>query len=81
MDNLRDIQTHLTLSLAELSILKTLFFLCVIDEWKKLCPEIRRSGSYNIFWKSILNFIRPSAGKVYSINDAISIKLITTFRF
>ena len=40
MDNLRDIQTHLTLSLAELSILKTLFFLCVIGEWKKLCPEI-----------------------------------------
>ena len=80
MDNLRDIQTHLTLSLAELSILKTLFFLCVIDEWKKLCPEIRRSGSYNIFWKSILNFIRPSAGKVYSINDAVSIKLITRLR-
>ena len=43
-------------------------------------PEIWRSGSYNIFQKSILNFIRPSASKVYNINDAIGIKLITRLR-
>ena len=42
----------------------------------KLNPEIRRSGSYNIFWKSILNFIQPSTSKVYNINDATSFKLI-----
>ena len=56
---------------------KNSFFPCVIGEWNKLNPEIRRSGSYNIFRKSILNFIRPSASKVYNINDAIGIKLIT----
>ena len=49
----------------------------MIGEWKKLNPETPRSGSYNIFRKSILNFIRPSAIKVYNINDAIGIKLIT----
>ena len=52
----------------------------VIGEWNKLNPEIRRSGIYNIFWNSILNFIRPSASKVYNINDAIGIKLITRLR-
>ena len=48
---------------------KNSFLPCVIGEWKKLNPEIQRSGSYNIFRKSILNFIRPSASKVYKIND------------
>ena len=56
---------------------KNSFFPCVIGEWNKLNPEIRRSGSYNIFRKLILNFIRPSASKVYNITDAIGIKLIT----
>ena len=60
---------------------KNSFFPCVIGEWNKLLnPEIRRSGSYNIFRKSILNFIRPSASKVYNINDTIGIKLITRLR-
>ena len=40
---------------------KISFFPCVIDEWNNLNPEIRRSGSYNMFQKLILNFIRPSA--------------------
>ena len=59
---------------------KNSFFPCVIGEWNKLNPEIRRSGSYNIFRKSILNFIWPSASKVYNINDAIGIKVITRLR-
>ena len=60
---------------------KNSFFPCVIGEWNKLNPEIRRSGSYNIFRKSILNFIRPSESKVCNnINDAIGIKLITRLR-
>ena len=59
---------------------KNSFFSWVISEWNTLNPEIRRSGKYNIFRKSILNFIRPSASKVYNINDAIGIKLITRLR-
>ena len=56
------------------------FFPCVIVKWNKLKPEIRRSGSYDIFRKSILNFTRPSESKVYNINDTIGIKLITRLR-
>ena len=37
---------------------KNSFFSCVVGEWNKLNPETRRSGSYNIFQKSILNFIQ-----------------------
>ena len=59
---------------------KNSFLPYVIGEWNKLNPEIRRCGSYNIFWKSILIFIRPSASKVYIINVAIDIKLITRLR-
>ena len=56
------------------------FFPWVIGERNKLNPEILSSGSYNIFWKLLLNFIRPSASKVYSINNTFGIKLITSLR-
>ena len=59
---------------------KNSFLPYVIGEWNKLNPEIQGCGSYNIFWKSILIFIRPSASKVYIINVAIDIKLITRLR-
>ena len=59
---------------------KNLFFLCVIREWNKLNPEIRSSSSCNIIWKSLLNFSRPSASKVYNISDTIDIKMITMLR-
>ena len=59
---------------------KNSFFPCVTGEWNKLNPEIRSSCSYNIFWKSLLNFIRPSATNVYDINDTMGIKLITLVR-
>ena len=59
---------------------KNSFLPYVIGEWNKLNPKIQRCGSYNIFWKSILIFIRPSASKVYIINVAIDIKLITRLR-
>ena len=59
---------------------KNSFFPWVIGEWSKLNPEIRRSGNYNIFRKSILNFIRPSASKVFDINHTIGIKLIIRLR-
>ena len=59
------------------SIFLSMFFPCVIGEWNKINREIRKSGTYNTFRKSILNFIRTSVSKVYNINDAIGIKLIT----
>ena len=46
-----------------------------------LLNENRRSGSYNLFRKSLLKFIRPSASKVYNINARVGIKLITRLRF
>ena len=79
-DNLRDIQAqrHPFHFLAE-QYFKHSFFPCVIGEGNKINPETRSSGSYSILRKSLLNFIRPSAGKVCitNINDTISIKLIT----
>ena len=78
--NFRDIQTHLTPSLAELSILKTQIFPWVNGEWNKLNPEICSSGSFNIFRKLVLNFIWPRASKVYNINNTIGIKLIIWLR-
>ena len=59
---------------------KKLLFPCVIGKWNKLNPKIRRSGSYSILRKLILNFIRPSTSQVYNINDTICIKLITRLR-
>ena len=37
----------------------------------KLNSEVHSSGNSNIFWKLLLNFIRPSASKDYNINDMI----------
>ena len=45
-----------------------------------LLNENRRFGSYNLFRKSLLNFIRPSTSKVYNINATVGIKLITRLR-
>ena len=59
---------------------KNSFSPCVIGEWNKLNPAIRRPGSYNVFRKSILNFIRPSASSIYNINNAVGIKLRTRLR-
>ena len=46
---------------------KTSLFPCVVGEWNKLNPEIGRSGNCNIFQESILNFLRTSASKVYTV--------------
>ena len=59
---------------------KNSLFLRYRCEWNKLNPEIHNSGSYNIFRKLLLNFLRSSTGKVYNINDTIVIKLITRLR-
>ena len=59
---------------------KNSFSPCGIGQWNKLNPAIRRPGSYNIFWKSILNFIRRSASNIYNIINAFGIKLRTRLR-
>ena len=59
---------------------KKLYIPFVIGEWNKLNPEVRKSASYNIFRKLLLNFIQPSASKVYNIKDTIGIELITRLR-
>ena len=43
------------------TFLKNCFFPSTIIEWNKLDHNIRNSSSFNIFRKSILKFIRPSA--------------------
>ena len=43
----------------------------MLGEWNKLNTGIRTSVCYNMFRKSVLSFIRPSASKVYNINDTI----------
>ena len=57
--------------------MKNSFF---FSEWNKLNPEICSSGSYSRFRKSVLNFIRPGAIKVYNITNTIGMELITRLR-
>ena len=59
---------------------KNSFFSLRYRWMKQAKPEIRGSGSYNIFRKSLLNFIWPGASKVYNVNDSIGIELITRLR-
>ena len=59
---------------------KNSLFPKIIGEWNQLKSEIGRSGSYNLFWKSLLNFIRSRGSKFYNINDTIGVKLIATLR-
>ena len=40
-------------------------------------PLVRQSQRH----PNTVNFVGPSASKVYNINDPIGIKLVTTFRF
>ena len=46
------------------TFLKNSFFPSTIIEWNKLDHNIRNSSSFNIFRKSILKFIRPSANSL-----------------
>ena len=58
---------HLT-PVLERNTLSTGFFLSDINDWNKLDPDIRESGNYNIFLKSLVKFIRPFERKTYHIN-------------
>ena len=56
------------------------FFPCIICDWNKLNPEIRSSGSYNVYPKSLSNFIWSNVSNVYNVSGTIDIKLITRLR-
>ena len=59
---------------------KNSFFPSTIIEWNKLDHNIRNSSSFNIFRKSILKFIRPSANSLFNCHNPKEIKFITRLR-
>ena len=59
------------------TFLKNSFFLSTIIEWNNLYHKIRNSSRFNIFSKSILNFIRPSANSLFNSHNSKEIKFIT----
>ena len=59
---------------------KNSFFPSTIIEWNKLDHNIRNSSSFNIFRKSILKFIRPSANSLFNCHNPKGIKFITRLR-
>ena len=59
------------------TFLKNSFFPSTIIEWNKLDHNIRNSSSFNIFRKSILKFIRPSANSLFNYHNPKGIKFIT----
>ena len=62
------------------TFLKNSFFPSTIIEWNKLDHNIRNSSSFNIFRKSILKFIRPSANSLFNCHNPKEIKFITRLR-
>ena len=59
------------------TLFKSSFFPSTIIEWNKLDHNIRNSSSFNIFRKSILKFIRPSANSFFDCHNPRGIKCIT----
>ena len=59
---------------------KNSFILNVINEWKKLGPDISSSTSYNVFCNALLKFIKPVQRKTFNINDSVGLKLLTRLR-
>ena len=59
---------------------KNSFFPSTIAEWNKLAPDLRNSGSFSAFKKSILNFIRPSPNSIFNCHDPKALKFITRLR-
>ena len=56
------------------------FLAYVIKEWNKLYPDKRSCQSYESFCKALLNFIRSSENKIFSIHGQVGIKLLTMLR-
>ena len=59
---------------------KNSFIPNVINEWKKLDPDIRSSISYSLFRNTLLKVISPVQRKTFNINDSVRIKLLTRLR-
>ena len=59
---------------------KNSFFPSTIIEWNNLDHNIRNSSSFNIFRRSILKFIRPSANSFFNCHNPKGIKFITRLR-
>ena len=72
MDNIPFFKTH--------SFLKNSFFPSTVIEWNDLDHNIRNSSSFNIFRRSILKFIRPSANSFFNCHNPKGIKFITRLR-
>ena len=62
------------------TFLENSFFPLPIIEWNKLDHNIRNCSSCNIFRKSTLKFIRPSADKFFNSHNFKGIKFITRLR-
>ena len=59
---------------------KNSFFQYVIIYWNKLDPGILNSASYLSFTNALINFIRPSGNKIFSIHYQVHIKLLAKLR-
>ena len=59
---------------------KNSFFPSTTIEWNKFDHNIRNSSSFNIFRKSILKFIKPSANSLFDCHNPKGIKFITRLR-
>ena len=62
------------------SFFKNTFLPSVIIEWNKLDSEIQNTPSLNIFKKSVLKFIRPTANNIFDCHNLKSIKYLTRLR-
>ena len=58
----------------------TNFFSYSVKEWDNLCPEIRKSVSYEVVKNSLLKFIRPSPNNLFHVSDSLGIKLLIRLR-
>ena len=56
------------------------FFPSAVIKWNKPDLNIRNSESLNIFKKSLLKFIRPSANSVFHCHNLKGVKLLTRLR-
>ena len=59
---------------------KNSIFPSTIAEWNKLAPDLRNSGSFSAFKKSILNFIRPSPNSIFTCHNPKALKFLTRLR-
>ena len=75
----RHVNSFNTVSL-KFEYFKNSFIPNVINEWNKLDPDIRSSTSYNLFFNTLLKFIKPAQRKIFNTNDSVGVKLLTRLR-